>query len=168
MKQRIYILPLLLSVLLVFNACAAKKRLAALNSHQTMLQRVSLDETMSAEAKMDSLASSFVKMMHEGLDITNPKQGVAYVKQYNTMNKDAINSIIEQITTSTASMDKGDRNAAGLRILGKPYTRELIQLIPRFAKKYAQIKFVSGLTKQVKGGLFSFGGKMFQGLLENL
>lgn len=168
MRKQLSILPLLLLCVVVLNSCAAKKRLATLKAHQSMLQRVSADQNMSAEAKMDSLATSFVRMMNEGLDITNPKKGVAYVKQYNELNKDAINSIVDQVVDYSGSLEKSDRTKAALRMARKPYAKDLLTLIPKFRKKYAQIKLVAGLTKRVRKGFGSFGGSLLDGLLDKL
>ena len=168
MKKQFLILPLLLLCVLVLNSCAAKKRLAKLKAHQTMLARVSADENMSPEAKLDSLATSFVKMMDEGLSITNPKAGAAYVKQYNALNKEAINSIVDQVVDYSANLKKSDRTKAALRMVGKPYAKDLVSLMPKFRKKYAQIKFVAALTKKVRKGFGSFGGSLMGNILENL
>jgi len=157
-----------LSLITLLSSCAAKRQLADLTQHQTMLQRVSADESLSAEVKMDSLASSFIRMMDEGLSITNPKRGIKYVKQYNQMNKGAINQLVEQIVSGTSSMDKSERTKMGIRVATKPYVKDLIRLVPKFSKKYAQLKFVAGLTKKVKRGVGSFGGKFLQGMIENL
>lgn len=168
MKKQVIILPLLLLCIVILNSCAAKKQLAALKAHQSMLTKVSNDQNLSAEVKMDSLATSFVRMMNEGLSITNPKKGAAYVKKYNELNKGAINSIVDQVVDYTADLEKSDRTKAALRMIGKPYAKDLITLIPKFKKKYAQIKFVAGLTKRVRKGFGSFGGSMLEGLMDKL
>ena len=160
-----YLIAVLLIAPLLLTSCAAKKRVAALAAHKNMLSTIADNSDLSAEVKMDSLASSFVRMMHEGLNITNPKKGVQYVKSYTQQNKVAIEQIVEQIVSATNDMDRGDRTRAALRMVGKSYTRDLIQLIPKFSKKYAQVKLVSGLSKKVKTGLFSFGGDALKGLL---
>lgn len=168
MKKQIFILPLLLLCVIVLNSCAAKKQLAALKQHQTMLAKVSADANMSPEAKMDSLASSFVRMMDEGLSITNPKKGAAYVKKYNALNKESIDAIVDQVIDYSASLEKAERTKAAVRMVRKPYAKDLVRLIPKFKKKYAQIKFVAGLTKRVRKGFGTFGGSMLDGLLDNL
>jgi hypothetical protein len=168
MKKYIYIVPLILLCAVLLSSCAAKKRMATLKAHQSMLSRVSADQNLSAEAKMDSLASSFVRMMNEGLNITNPKKGIAYVKQYNELNKEAINSIVDQVVDYSASLEKPDRTKAAIRMARKPYAKELLTLIPKFKKKYAQIKFVAALTKRVRRGFGSFGGNLLDGLLDKL
>jgi len=168
MKKQFLILPLMLLFMLVLNSCAAKKQLAQLKEHQSRLTKASNDENLSAEEKMDVLATSFVQMMEEGLSITNPKKGVAYVKKYNELNKAAINSIVDQVVDYSANLEKPDRTKAALRMAGKPYAKDLLTLIPKFSKKYAQVKFVAGLTKRVRRGFGSFGGSLLNGLLDKL
>lgn len=164
--MRFLVLTILLAPILL-TSCAAKKRAMTLANHKSMLMSIADNQDLAAEVKMDSLASSFVRMMNEGLSITNPKKGAQYVKSYTQQNKGAIEKIVEQIVKSSSDMDKGERTRLALRMVGKSYTKDLIQLIPKFSKKYAQIKFVTGLTKKVKKGLFSFGGNALRGLLEN-
>ena len=139
--------------------CAGVRQTKQLASHQNLLTDYSLGN-MPTEEKVDALATSLIKMMNESMSILNPKKGVAYVKRYNDQNKKSIDLMLKEIAGWQDKMDTVQKISFVAKMLQKPYTKELFDLIPKFERKYRQVKFVMNLTSKVKKGLGGLAGKV--------
>ena len=52
-----------------------------------------------------------------------------------------------------------DKIALGVRTIQKPYIKDLIDLAPKFKRKYKQYAFAVELASKIGGGIFRFAGK---------
>lgn len=147
---------ILLSFLLM--GCGGARQAKQLSDHQSMLKRVA-SSTMDPEAKLDSLAMSFIGMMNEGLRIVNPKKGAQYIGKYSKTNEPSIDNILAEIGAWQKEMSTLEKIGLGVSLVGKPYAGDLVSLVRKFERKYQQYKFVLGLTKKVKSGLINAGLK---------
>ena len=139
-------------------SCGAARQATRLNMHEQVLQRAtSLD--FSGEQKLDTLATSLVDMMDEALKILNPGKGVKYIEKYQRLNEGNIDLLINQVDDWQKSMSTGEKIGFGIRMVQKPYARDLIDLLPKFERKYKQVKFAAGLSKKIKSGLIDAGLK---------
>ena len=139
-------------------SCSGARHSQQLSNHQNLLQDYS-QGNMPTEKKIDALATSFIKMMNESMDILNPKKGVAYVKKYNEQNGAAIDTILKEIDAWQENMDTVEKISFVAGMLQKPYTRELFELVPKFERKFRQIQFVMDLTSKFKKGLGNLLGR---------
>jgi len=139
-------------------SCGAARQAARLDGHREALQ-YAIDPSVSGEEKLDTLATSLEGMMDEALKIMNPEKGVKYVEKYQRQNEGNIDLLLNQIGEWQKSMSTGEKIGFGIRMVQKPYARDLIDLIPKFERKYKQVKFAAGLSKKVKEGLIEAGLK---------
>jgi len=100
---------------------------------------------------------SMTGMMHEGMRIVNPKKGVNYVTKFGAQNAGSIDVILNEFTSWQKKMGPAERIAFNAGMLQKPYAREALDLIPKFVRKYQQVKFVTRTTKRIKSGIIGFG-----------
>ena len=143
---------------ILLTSCAGVRQAKQLAAHQSLLSDYS-SGNMPTEEKIDALATSLVKMMNESMSILNPKKGVAYVKKYNDQNGKSIDLIFKEIAGWQEKMNTVEKISFVASMLQKPYTKELIELIPKFERKYRQVKFIMNLTGKVKKGLGGLTGK---------
>lgn len=157
MKQ---ILPFLLLALLSLslNSCASFKQNRWLSAHQKELKRLA-DSNLSAEQKLDGLAQDYVKFLNEDLKFVNPVKGVKYVKKYHEQNKASMDKILNSAANWQDGLKLVDKVALGVRTVQKPYLKDLINLAPKFKKKYKQYAFALEMAGKISGGLTRFAGK---------
>ncbi len=144
---------------IVLSSCGVAKQTRNLSMHHQALERMVMTDEAHPEQKMDTLASSLVQMMDEALRIVNPKKGARYVQKYADQNTRHIEVLLADIGQWQKSMSTGEKIGFGLRALQKPYTKDLIELIPRFERKYQQVKFISKFSKKIRAGLVDAGLK---------
>jgi len=159
------ILALLAGVILL-SSCGATRQANQLLDHQQILARMASDTTVTPEEKFDVMMMSMTGMMHEGMRIMNPKKGVNYVTKFGSQNAKSIDVILSEFSTWRKEMEPAERIAFSASMLQKPYAREALDLIPKFVRKYHQVKFVAGTTKKIKSGIVGFGkstlGELFR------
>ncbi len=149
-----YALILLLAIL-GLSSCNSSKMLSR---HSNLLSQTAVG-SLPPEDKLDVLATSFVEMMHDGLRFGNPKKGLAFVKSYGTQNKPHFDAIFKDVDAWIGQLNTIEAIALGLRMLNKPYIGKLIDLIPKFERKYQQVSLLMDMTKKLKGGLINAGAK---------
>lgn len=157
MKQ---LLPFFLLALLTvsLNSCASFKQNRWLAAHQKELKRLA-DSNLSAEQKLDGLAQDYVKFLNEDLKFVNPVKGVKYVKKYHEQNKASMDKILKSAANWQDGLNLVDKVALGVRTVKKPYLKDLINLAPKFKKKYKQYAFALEMAGKITGGLTRFAGK---------
>ena len=158
MKQ---ILPFLLLALLSLslNSCASFKQNRWLSAHQKELKRLA-DSNLSAEQKLDGLAQDYVKFLNEDLKFVNPVKGVKYVKKYHEQNKASMDKILNSAANWQDGLKLVDKVALGVRTVQKPYLKDLINLAPKFKRKYKQYAFALEMAGKISGGLTRCAGKV--------
>lgn len=144
--------------MMVLSSCGASRQAARLDAHKSMLA-ILAENDQSPEEKLDIMMSDFTKMMHESMDILNPKKGAAYVKAYGQQNEKAIQSIMDQVSVIPEQKGTFEMIEFALGLTSKPYMNDFMDLLPRFQRRYNQISFVLGLTGKVKDGLKNLGLK---------
>ena len=144
----------LFSIVFLLTGCSAPQN-KQLRAHQSLLTDYSMG-AMPTEEKIDAVATSFVKLMNESLSILNPKKGVAYVKRYHQQNQPAIDKILDEVSNWQGEMNTIEKVGFVAGMVQKPYTKELVDLVPKFQRKYKQVKFMSNLAGKLKN-VISFG-----------
>lgn len=152
----------LISIGLLFlflcSSCGASRQSARLEAHKSKLALLAESDS-APEEKLDIMMEDFTNMMHESLDILNPKKGVAYVKAYGEQNDKAIRSIMDQASVIPEQKGTLEMIEFALGMTNKPYMKDFMDLLPRFQRRYNQISFILGLTGKVKDGLKNLGLK---------
>ncbi len=148
----------LLSVILFNSGCAILKSDARLDAHNEILNKIA-NGNLSAEEKLDAFAKDFILLMGEGLDFTNPKKGYKFVNAYGKQNKSSINKIFDEIGAWQKGMTIPQKLAFVNNMRKKPYSKDVMQLVPKFRKKYKQAEFVRNVSKRLTRSLITIGKK---------
>lgn len=148
----------MVAAVILIAGCSASRQAQQLKAHQVALRQTA-QGTLPTEEKIDILATSFVRLMNEGVSIVNPKKGLQYIQSYGDQNVEYIDSILEEVSEWQAGLDTIEKIAFVARLTQKPYTRELFDLLPKFEQRYRQVKFVMDLTNKMKSGLKNLGLK---------
>jgi len=146
------------SLLFFFSNCASFKQNRWLSAHQKELSRLA-NSNLSAEQKLDGLVQDYVKFMHEDLKFVDPVKGVKYVKKYHDQNRTSMEKILRESEKWQGNLGTMDKVTLGVRTVQKPYIRDLIDLGPKFKRKYKQYAFALELGSKITGGLTKFAGK---------
>lgn len=97
--------------------------------------------------------------LKEDLKFVNPVKGVKYVQKYHDQNEAAMEKILREAEAWQGKLGLTDKLALGVRIAQKPYLKDVVDLTPKFKRKYKQYAFAAKLAGKVTGGLFKFAGK---------
>jgi exonuclease V gamma subunit len=157
MKNFVYYF--LLSALLFANSgCAAWQQNKWLSTHRQNLQKLASSQ-LSPEQKLDGLIQNYIVFMNEGLRFVNPVKGAKYVKKYHDQNSATIEKILKEAEQWKNGLNTVDAVATGVRMARKPYVKEVVDLAPKFKKKYEQYAFIANLTGKIAGSLGKIAGK---------
>ncbi len=152
-------LPLSLGlVLLATLGCASMKQNKWLSAHQKELKRLA-NSNLTAEAKLDGLIQDYVKFMQEDLQFADPVKGVKYVKKYHDQNLASMEKILKTSEKWQSNLNTMERISLGVRTVQKPYIKDLINMAPKFKRKYKEYAFALELAGKIGGGLTRFAGK---------
>lgn len=151
-------LVLVAALILIGTGCAGLKQNSWLSAHQKELKRLA-DSNLSPEQKLDGMVQDYVKFMQEDLKFVDPRKGVKYVKKYHDQNRGSMDKILSSSDKWQGNLNTIDKISLGVRTVQKPYIRDLINLAPKFKRKYKQYKFALELAGKVGGGLTKFAGK---------
>ena len=154
-----YFILISFSALFTLTSCASAKQNSWLKAHQTELSRVA-QSNISSEEKMDVLLTHYAVLMGEGMQFTNPVNGVKYLEKFQKQNEESISKIVGQSSSWVGKLNAGEGIMFGVRIAQKPYINKYVELVPQFHRKYEQYKFVLGMTSKVVGGYGKLGGKL--------
>jgi hypothetical protein len=83
-----------------------------------------------------------VQVMRETLNILNPEKAVQYATKFGEDNKTSIQALSRDISGWQKGMNTMETLAFGVKMVQKPYTKDLIDLIPKVKQKYNQLKFL--------------------------
>jgi hypothetical protein len=154
------ILPILLlaSIFMTETGCASWKQNRWLSAHEKELKRLA-DSNLTPEQKLDGLVQDYVKFMQEDLKFIDPVKGVKYVKKYHNQNRASMDKILKTSEKWQGNLNTLDKISLGVRTIQKPYIKDLIDLAPKFKRKYKQYAFALELATKIGGGLTKFAGK---------
>ena len=144
--------------LLLFANCASWKQNRWLSAHHKELSRLA-NSKLPAEQKLDGLVQDYVRFMQEDLKFVDPLKGVKYVKKYHDQNRASMEKILRESEKWQSGLGTIDKVSLGVRTVQKPYIRDLIDLGPKFKRKYKQYAFALELASKITGGLTKFTGK---------
>jgi hypothetical protein len=144
--------------LLLFSECASWKQGRWLAAHKKELARLA-NSNLPAEQKLDGLVQDYLKFLNEDLKFIDPVKGVKYVKKYHDQNRASMEKILRESEKWQSGLGLVDKVALGVRTAQKPYINGLIDLVPKFRRKYKQYAFVLELAGKITGGLTRFVGK---------
>lgn len=156
--QKIALLLCLAGLLLVPTGCASWKQNRWLADHNKTLKRLA-ESNLSPEQKLDGLVQDYVLFMNEDLKFLNPVKGVKFVQKYHDQNQRYIDKILNDTQKWQGNLNTLEKVEAGVRTAQKPYIKDVVDLVPKFKKKYKQYAFIVNLTSKVVGGLTGILGK---------
>jgi hypothetical protein len=158
--MRIFLLvSLLAGVVLLDTGCASWQQNRWLARHRENLQRIA-NSNLSAEAKLDGLVADYVQFMKEDLKFINPVKGVKYVQKYHDQNEASMEKILREAERWQSGLNLLDKGSLALRITKKPYLNDMLDLVPKFQRKYKQYAFALKLASKITGGLSGLAGKL--------
>ena len=150
----------LAGTVLLHTGCASWKQNRWLSAHQSNLRRIA-DSNLSPEQKLDGLLTDYVDFMKEDLKFVDPVKGVKYVKKYHDQNEAAMDKILKEAEQWQGKLSLIDKGSLAIRVVQKPYIGSLVDLAPKFKRKYKQYAFAVKLASKITGGLTRFAGKAF-------
>ena len=156
--QKITLLLSLSAALLTQSGCAVWKQNGWLRTHNQRLKTLS-EGNLSGEQKLDGLVEDYVQFMNESLNFVNPANSARYVKKYHEQNERYIDRILGDSQKWQSKLNTLEKVEVGVRTAKKPYIKDLVDLTPKFKKKYKQYSFIVNLTSKVVGGLTGILGK---------
>lgn len=144
--------------LLLLSSCASFQQNRWLSTHQKELTRLA-NSNLPTEQKLDGLLQDYVQFLNEDLKFVDPVKGVKFVKKYHDQNLASMEKILRESEKWQSGLDKIDKIGLGLRTIQKPYIKGLIDLGPKFKRKYKQYAFALELSGKITNGLTRFAGK---------
>ena len=138
--------------------CASWQQNRWLSEHHQDLQHFA-NSSMSPEQKLDGLLTDYVQFMQEDLKFVNPVKGVKYVKKYHDQNEVAMEKILQESEQWQNKLGTLDKVSLGVRVVQKPYLKDLVDLAPKFRQKYKQYAFAVKLATRITSGLTRLAGK---------
>lgn len=130
MKQFRLVFSLLL-LILALSGCSSTKWLA---NHRAEIQRLAGNEVPPQE-KFDGLATAMVGVLDEALRFGSVKKNVQHVQKFSRQNEADIEKIIADIDAWQQGMTTGQKLKFGAHALTQPYSRQLVQLVPKYKRK---------------------------------
>jgi len=131
------------------------KQKSWLKNHNRLLQEAVLSD--DADGMMDDLTTSLVGMMEQSLGFVDPRKGAEYVKKYTNQNKGSIDQIITNLDANMQSMGPLDKASMVIGLLKKPQIKELVDLAPKFQKKFKQVTIMTRVLGQLTKVFGSLG-----------
>lgn len=156
--NRFLFFALFLGAIFVQSGCASMKQNRWLAEHRNNLRKLA-DSNLSAEQKLDGMLTDYVQFMQQDLKFLDPVKGAKYVKKYHDDNLASMDKIIKEADQWQARLNLLDKGSLALRVVQKPYINSLIDLAPKFKRKYKQYAFAAKLASKMTGGLTRFAGK---------
>jgi hypothetical protein len=147
-----YIFILLCCTSLFNSGCASLQQRKWLSAHHKNLTRLA-NSSLSGEEKLDGLLADYVQFLKEDLKFADPRKGVNYVKKYHDQNAVAMEKILRDSGKWQGGLSLVDKVAFGARAIKKPYFSDLIDLGPKFKRKYKQYEFAAKLAAKMGGSL---------------
>lgn len=130
MKQ--FPLPFSLILLaLLLSSCNSTQWLA---NHRAEIQRLTGDN-VSGQEKFDGLATVMAGVLDEALRFGSVKRSVQHVQKFSRQNEKDIEKLIAEIDVWQQGLTTGQKLKSGAHVLVQPYSRHLVQLVPRYKRK---------------------------------
>lgn len=140
----------LLLILLLATGCASIRQTRQLKKHRFNIQQIAYNNTLSAEEKIDLLSMDVIEMMDQALHYLDPRKGADFLERYSEQNEEDIEVIMEEFSQWQESLSTMEQVAFGVRLVQKPYVKDLSMLAVQIEKKYKQVKFVAKLAYKLK------------------
>jgi hypothetical protein len=151
---------LLLTVLiLTSNGCASLQQNKWLKAHRNHFVQLKAP-SLSTEQRLDGLLTDYVTFLKEDLKFINPVKGIKYVKKYHDQNLASMDKILAEAASWQSKMSAVDKVAYGARVAKKPYLKDLLDLAPKFKRKYKQYAFATKMAVKMAGGLTGLVGNV--------
>ena len=125
---------LLLAITPFQTSCTATKLAKRLTQHQNALSLAATGNATPQE-KFDLLAETFVSVLEESIRYVNPKKTVRHVTTFSNQNEKSIEKLTKDLSKWMGGLSVGEKLLFAGSIAQKPYTGELIRLIPKFERK---------------------------------
>jgi hypothetical protein len=149
---------LLVGALLAQSGCASMKQNRWLSAHRDNLRSIA-NGNMSPEQKLDGMLADYVQFLQEDLKFVDPRKGIKYVQKYHDQNEASMEKILRESEQWQGKLNLMEKGSLAIRVVQKPYIGRLIDLAPKFKRKYKQYAFAAKLAGKMTGGLTRFAGK---------
>ena len=141
---------LLLLLPLLLSSCLAGKLAQALAEHQLTISNAA-NSDQKADQKLEVVAETYVQVLDEALRYGTAKKAVNHVNTFSKQNDKDLDRIFAEVNDWMGELSTAEKLLFAGKVATRPYTRQLIQLIPKFERKVSRrIKtflFLSKLTK---------------------
>ncbi len=137
---------------LLFSSCLAKKMASALSLHQEAISNAAKSRA-PAPKKFDMVAETYVQVLEEALRYGSAKKAIKHVETFSKQNEKNLNGLFTEIGAWSSKLSVGEQLLFAASLPTRPYTKQLIQLIPKFQRKVNRriqtFTFLSKVTKLV-------------------
>ncbi len=142
-----------LCLIIVSSSCASLQKGTRLSEHKKQLNAATklIDDPTK---QIDILLGSLTKMMSESLDFLDPNQGLKFINKYKDQNEKSIQKILSNLESWMGKMSATEKMSTVLSLVKEENVKNFIALVPKFEKKYKQIKFFSNISERLKGFFF--------------
>lgn len=147
MKYQLISTTLLLALL--FSSCSSLKHNAWLNDHNQKLRYAAYEEPDESVA-MDILLESVVDMMDQSIAHVNVQKGAQFAEKYLRHNEREIDAILIKVDGYQREMSTIQKLAMLASLRKKSYAGQLLDLYPKFVRRYKQYDFLLGFSKKLK------------------
>ena len=152
---------LLIGALLSQSGCASMKQNRWLAAHRSNLSNIA-GAKLTPEQRLDGLLADYVQFLQEDLKFVDPVKGIKYVQKYHDQNEASMDKILREAEQWQGNLNLLEKGSLALRVVQKPYINRLIDLGPKFKRKYKQYAFAAKLAGKMTGGLTRFAGKALE------
>ncbi len=147
---------LLLSVIL-FNGCTSIKLMNTQLNHEKELKRL-VHSDLEIEEKVNQFSRLLNDVIQESMEYSSNRNTYKHIQHFTKRNKSTISMLIEQIENEMSSMNPIQKVQFSFRLLKQPYTKSLIELVPKVEKKInrkiRQIHLIGKFISVLKPNLF--------------
>ena len=137
---------------LLLGSCLAAKMADALAMHKRAISEIAISKAPPTK-KLDVVAETYVQVLEEALRYGSAKKAIKHVNTFSKQNEKELDVLLKEIGAWTGNLSTTESLLFAGRLATKPYTRQLIQLIPKFKRKVNRriqtFSFLSKLTKIV-------------------
>lgn len=139
-------------------SCASLQQNGWLSKHRSNLENLAASN-LPAEQKLDGLLNDYVLFLNQDLKFADPRKGIKFVQKYHDQNLASIEKILQGSEVWKDQMNLKDKVSFGVRIVQKPYIKDMIRLGPKFKRKYKEYEFAVKMAARISGGITKLAGK---------
>ncbi|MDX1908947.1 MAG: hypothetical protein SF053_18060 [Bacteroidia bacterium] len=135
---------LLMFTLVLLSGCTGMKEL---QSHRQALKELATS-SLAPEAKFDALAIIVADVLDEAAARPKPYQAFRHLDKFGRQNESSLQALSQELQTWLNEMGPVEKLSLAARTLSKPYSRKLIQTVPKITRMAQEEGYTLGPLEQ--------------------